>query len=228
MTTYGFPILVLALAIGFGLLTPVPGVTADEAMVLETPSPGKISAANKRKLKPMIDKIAKKRGVDSALVHAVIAAESGYNPRAVSPKGAVGLMQLMPATASDYGVVSTDDLFNPKTNVDTGTRHLGRLMRKYKNIRHAVMAYNAGEGALKRTQGATYTETRLYAMRVIQYYLRNKGKKPGRFRELRLMGSGRELTRGGVKIDSAVGNLDPGLHSFAPDSKSIWVLESKD
>lgn len=192
---------------------------------LETPAPGKVSGSNKRKLKPMIDGIAKKRGIDKDLVHAVIAAESGYNPNAVSPKGAIGLMQVMPATAGDYGIDSADDLFDPKTNVETGTRHLKRLLKKYKNIHHAVMAYNAGEGTLDRTRGAvTYSETRTYALRVINNYWRNKGKKPLHLRELGLTKAGRVK----VVINSTVGNLDPGLHSFGPESKPMFILESKD
>jgi hypothetical protein len=190
---------------------------------LESEGPGKASAFNKRKLKPLIDDVAKRRGVDKALVHAVIAAESGYDPRAVSPKGAIGLMQVMPATAEDYGIASTEALFDPETNVETGTRHLKRLLGKYKNIRHAVMAYNAGEGALKRTHGAAYQETRLYTMQVIGHYMRNKGQQPVRIHE---------LTRSTSKwpklvIESAVGNLDPGLHRLGPDTQPMFVLESK-
>lgn len=225
MKRYRLSILPLAFFLGLGPLLPGCLLAKEQAKGLETPPPGKISASNKRKLKPMIDGVAKKRGVDAALVHAVIAAESGYNPDAVSPKGAIGLMQIMPATAGDYGIDAADALFDPKTNVEVGTRHLNRLMRKYKNIRQAIMAYNAGEGALARANGAvTYSETRLYTMRVINNYWRNKGKKPMDLRKLGLVGSGRVR----VVINSAVGNLDPGLHSFGPGNKAMFVLESKD
>jgi soluble lytic murein transglycosylase-like protein len=212
------------LLLGLGALPSAQLSASNQEIDLERPAPGKVSEANKRSLKPLIDGIARRRGVDKALVHAVIAAESGYDPRAVSPKGAIGLMQVMPATAGDYGIASADDLFDPETNVETGTRHLKRLLAKYKNIRHAVMAYNAGEGALKRTQGATYSETRLYTMRVLKGYMRNKGKKPIRLRELELIGKARPK----IRIESAVRNLDPGLHRLGPETKPIFVLESKD
>jgi soluble lytic murein transglycosylase-like protein len=217
---------VLSLTLLFALGLP-PGAQASATPSLadlETPAPGRVSVANKRKLKPMIDGVAKKRGVDQALVHAVIAAESGYDPRAVSPKGAIGLMQVMPDTAGDYGVAAQDDLFDPKTNVEVGTRHLKRLLGRYKNIRHAVMAYNAGEGAFERTQGAAYRETRLYAFRVINNYWRNKGGKPIRLRELEIGGPWRPKLR----IESTVKNLDPGLHSIGPETKPIFLLESQD
>ena len=192
---------------------------------LETPAPGTISGSNKRKLKALIDAIAKKRAVDPHLVHAVIAAESGYNPTAVSPKGAIGLMQVMPETAADYGVDTADELFEPRTNVETGTRHLKRLLKKYKNIRQAIMAYNAGEGALARNNGAvTYQETRQYALRVINNYWRNQGKKPLKLRDLGLPRSGRVK----IVINSTVRDLDPGLHTIGPESKPMFVLESKD
>jgi soluble lytic murein transglycosylase-like protein len=186
---------------------------------LEVPPPGKLSAANKRSLKPMIDGIAKQRGVDADLVHAVIAAESGYNPKAVSPKGAIGLMQVMPATAADYGVASVDDLFDPKTNVDVGTRHLKRLLGKYGSIRQAVAAYNAGEGALERNNAAiAYPETRRYQVHVFNNYWRNKGKAPHKLRELGLAP---------LVIQSTFRNLDPGLHKVGPNSKPMFVLEPK-
>lgn len=186
---------------------------------LEVPPPGKLSAANKRSLKPLIDGIAKQRGVDADLVHAVIAAESGYNPKAVSPKGAIGLMQVMPATAADYGVASVDDLFDPKTNVDVGTRHLKRLLGKYGSIRQAVAAYNAGEGALERNNAAiAYPETRRYQVHVFNNYWRNKGKAPHKLRELGLAP---------LVIQSTFRNLDPGLHKVGPNSKPMFVLEPK-
>ena len=118
---------------------------AETAVGLETPPPGRISAANKRKLRPMIDAAAKRHGVDRDLVHAVIAAESGYNPAAVSRAGAIGLMQVMPATAADYGVRAAGELFAPETNVNVGTRHLKRLITKYRSVGQAIAAYNAGE-----------------------------------------------------------------------------------
>ncbi|MGA7979888.1 MAG: lytic transglycosylase domain-containing protein [Chromatiaceae bacterium] len=188
---------------------------------LEIPAPGKISRANKRKLKPMIDAIARRERVDPNLVNAVIAAESGYNPRAVSRAGAIGLMQVMPATAVDYGVASADALFDPKTNVSVGTRHLRRLLGKYRNIRHAVSAYNAGEGVLDRNgRMVKYPETQRYTLVVISNYWRNQGKKPLSLRQLGIAGST-------IHIPSIVRNLDPGLHAAGPETKPMFVLEPK-
>jgi soluble lytic murein transglycosylase-like protein len=218
------PVRALALA---GLCLPL--VLQAEAVSstdgLEIPPPGKISSANKRTLKPLIDGAAKRHGLDKDLVHAVIAAESGYNPNAVSPAGAIGLMQVMPATAADYGVDSVEELFDPAVNLDTGSRHLKRLLGKYKNLRQAIMAYNAGEGALAANGGiVTYDETRAYTLQVFNNYWRSKGKKPLAMRDLGLGGKGRVR----VVINSTVRNVDPGLHSFGPESKPMFILESKD
>jgi soluble lytic murein transglycosylase-like protein len=204
----------------WGLLSPAGGAIASaETSALETPPPGKISVSNKRKLQPMIDAVAKGHGVDKDLVHAVIAAESGYNPSAVSSKGAIGLMQVMPATAADYGIDSSDDLFDPKTNVKVGTRHLKRLISKYRSIGRAVAAYNAGEGALESNKAMTYPETRRYSVQVINLYRRYKGKQPLSLREVQIP------SRSRIKVPSVVGNLDPGLHKAEPGSKSLFVLE---
>ncbi len=185
--------------------------------------PRSSAAANRKKLRAMIDRIAKQRGLDKAIVHAIIAAESAYNPKAVSPKGAIGLMQVMPSTAADYGIRDPDRLFNPETNVRVGTRHFQRLFKKYKNLSRAIMAYNAGEGAVARGKGLLYAETRQYTQRVLNHYWRNKGKKGLYFQPTRLK-SGRIRLR----IPSAIGSLDSGLHALGPKSKPMFVLESKD
>lgn len=135
------------------------------------------AASNKQRFTPLIERTAKRYGVEAALVHALIKVESNYNPEAVSRAGAVGLMQLMPETAAEYGVGNREELFDPATNVDAGTRHLKRLLRKYKNIARTLTAYNAGEGSAVtfRTTGA-YTETRRYVVRVVRYYQKYKGR----------------------------------------------------
>lgn len=114
-------------------------------------------------------KAATQFDVDVALVLAVIKAESNFNSKAVSPKGAVGLMQLMPATAKRYGVT---DSTNATQNIYGGTRYLKYLLSMFHDIHLAVAAYNAGEGAVIRYGGKIppYQETQAYVKRVLAYY----------------------------------------------------------
>ncbi len=100
---------------------------------------------------------------------AVVSVESGFRPQAVSPKGAQGLMQLMPRTASSLGVA---DAFDPAQNLDGGTRHLGQLLTLYGgDLVRALAAYNAGEGAVVRHGGVPpYRETRAYVKKVLEQY----------------------------------------------------------
>ncbi len=106
--------------------------------------------------------------LDPALVKAVIHVESDFNPLAVSPKGARGLMQLMPQTAARY---REKDLFSPVANINVGTRHLASLIERYPNDLHlALAAYNAGEHNVDRYQGIPpFQETREYVKKVLKY-----------------------------------------------------------
>jgi soluble lytic murein transglycosylase-like protein len=117
---------------------------------------------------------AVRHGLDPDLVAAVVSVESGFRPEAVSPKGAVGLMQLMPKTAEALGV---EDARDPVQNLDGGTRHLGQLLTLYGgDLTRALAAYNAGEGAVHRHGGVPpYRETRAYVKKVIERY---RGRKP--------------------------------------------------
>ncbi len=116
---------------------------------------------------------AQEQRVPPALVKAVIAAESHFNPQAVSPKGAQGLMQLMPATARDLGV---RDPLEARDNVRGGARYLRRLMDRYGDLSRALAAYNAGPTAVDRYGGVPpYPETRQYVDRVLTYYRRYHG-----------------------------------------------------
>ncbi len=112
---------------------------------------------------------ARRHGLDPRLVLAVVSVESGFRPQAVSPKGAQGLMQLMPTTASALGV---GDAFDPEQNLEGGVRHLGSLLSLYDgDVRRALAAYNAGEGAVARHNGVPpYAETQAYVRRVLQQY----------------------------------------------------------
>jgi soluble lytic murein transglycosylase-like protein len=109
------------------------------------------------------------------LIHAVISAESNYNPRALSGKGAQGLMQLMPATARRFGSI---DSLDPRDNILTGSRYLRWLMDYFnQNIELAVAAYNAGEGAVVKAghKIPPYPETQKYVPKVLQYFRQASG-----------------------------------------------------
>jgi soluble lytic murein transglycosylase len=118
---------------------------------------------------PAIKRASRQHGVSPALVKAVIAAESGFDPEAVSTKGAQGLMQLMPGTARDLGV---DDALDPWQNIDGGTRYLGKMIERFPGeLTLAVAAYNAGPEAVTRHRGVPpFDETRSYVKRVLRLY----------------------------------------------------------
>jgi soluble lytic murein transglycosylase-like protein len=124
--------------------------------------------ARAKKYDPLIAAAADRYKVDMALIKAVIRAESDFVPQATSPKGAQGLMQLMPATARLHGVVSA---YDPQDNVEGGVRHLRKLLDRYGgNVRLAVAAYNAGEGAVNKHGGVPpYPETVNYLERVLRF-----------------------------------------------------------
>ena len=109
--------------------------------------------------------------VDDALIRAIIHAESAYQPEALSPKGAQGLMQLMPATQKELQVV---DVFDPISNIEGGTLYLSRLLEQFnQNVEFAAAAYNAGPGAVREYGGVPpYRETREYVRRVKILYRR--------------------------------------------------------
>lgn len=122
------------------------------------------------KLVPIIDNAARTHGVDPKLVHAVIRAESGYNDRALSNKGAIGLMQLIPATAERMGV---KNIYDPVENIFGGTRYLSQLIKMFNgNIELAIAGYNAGENAVVRNGNRIppFAETQAYVPKVMAFY----------------------------------------------------------
>ncbi|MGA2532001.1 MAG: lytic transglycosylase domain-containing protein [Candidatus Aminicenantales bacterium] len=129
------------------------------------------SAADLKKLyTPIVENVAAKHRVPADLIHAIIRAESNYDSFALSEKGAMGLMQLMPETAAQYGV---KNVFDPAQNIEGGTKYLKDLMRLYNSQTNLVLAaYNAGQEAVRKYGGniPNYKETRDYIQRVMAKY----------------------------------------------------------
>jgi soluble lytic murein transglycosylase-like protein len=132
-----------------------------------------------RLAQPHVNEAAREQGIELALLQALIATESGFDPAAVSPKGAVGLMQVMPATARRYGVAGDakapieQKLKDPRTNLRAGARYLRDLLRMFPGrLELALAAYNAGEGAVQRAGNRIpdYRETQNYVRTVMQLY----------------------------------------------------------
>jgi len=128
-----------------------------------------------RKFRHIISQAAALYQVDSALIKAIILAESGYNPRAISRSGASGLMQLMPRTARALGV---RDIFNPEHNIDGGVRYFKQLLNRFnQDVKLALAAYNAGSRKVLKYNGIPpFRATRIYIKKVIEYqdYFKNK------------------------------------------------------
>ncbi len=140
-----------------GLVAPMP---AARTMPKVAPPPERI--------REIVDEKARLHGLDPLLVHSVIRAESNYNPYAISPKGAEGLMQLIPSTARQYGVRNS---FDPEQNIEGGIRYLKYLQTLFTDERLVLAAYNAGEGAVAKYGWIPpYAETQDYVYKVGRYY----------------------------------------------------------
>lgn len=132
---------------------------------------------NKKRAQPeselgrVINRVSKNQGVDEQLVRAVIETESGFDPNAVSEKGARGFMQLMPDTAAELGVDPDD----PVQNIEGGVRYLGRMIDRFDNLEKALAAYNAGPGAVESAGGVPpFPETQDYVKTVLERFRQYK------------------------------------------------------
>lgn len=129
-----------------------------------------VSAWSQQPFSTLVRTAARQTGLSTALLHSIIRAESNFDPNAISPKGAVGLMQLMPETARSYGVVDSTD---PEANIFGGARFMADLLKQFNNnLELSLAAYNAGPTTVVRYGGTVppYPETREYIARVLRYY----------------------------------------------------------
>jgi len=181
-----------------------------------------------RLVQPHVNEAAREHGIELALLQALIAAESGFDPRAVSPKGAIGLMQVMPATAERYGLAGdaraplAAKLKDPRTNLRTGARYLRDLLRMFPGrLELALAAYNAGEGAVQRAGNRipNYRETQNYVRTVMQLYTM---LRPAEVAEPAPAGAGQQPRRvrmelpGPSAMTGARRNMPPGLAAVTP------------
>lgn len=147
-------------------VTPVATATPAPPRSVQIAAPSTFSDRQQR-IKTNVNQLAQYHQMDSALVHAVISVESGYQQSAVSNKGAIGLMQLMPATASYLRVNPHDEL----SNIDGGIRYLKEQLQRFHRIDLALAAYNAGPQNVIRYGGLPpFSETRAYVQRVMAYH----------------------------------------------------------
>jgi Transglycosylase SLT domain len=159
--------------------TPEPAAAAPAPPALAPASSGAIAAfarsprATRQNMNDLINSISEHHHLDPDLINSVIHAESGFNPLAVSPKGAQGLMQLMPKTSTELGV---SNAFDPQANVEGGTRYLRELLERYDfDLIKALAAYNAGPERVEQYRGVPpYQETRAYVARIVKDFNRKK------------------------------------------------------
>ena len=132
-----------------------------------------VLSSSRKPFDDIVVEVAQKERVPIELVHSIIKAESGYDPWAISPKGAMGLMQLMPLTANQYKV---KNVFDPRQNIEGGVRYLVDLIKLYDgDTKHVLAAYNAGQEAIKKYGGIPpYRETKNYIKKVMATYPKSR------------------------------------------------------
>lgn len=154
----------------FGTLLKNRGITSVDAQIYTNPNVNITKHTTKDQIISMIETTSEKYGVDSKLIKALVQQESGYNPNAKSKAGALGLMQLMPATAEGLGV---KDPMDPQQNIEGGVKYVKSMLDRFNgNIILALAAYNAGPNAVKKYDGVPpYKETQNYVRNILKNYL---------------------------------------------------------
>lgn len=167
----------------YSLVLPEKGDVPAARVPGKTNAPGSVLtwleiAPEVKRVQPWVREAASSHGVDRELINALIAVESGFNDKALSPKGAVGLMQLMPSTAQRFMPKSVapdkiaQRLAEPRTNIIVGTRLMAELLKRHRRIDVALAAWSAGEGAVQRSGGEmpAIAETRAHVHQVLELY----------------------------------------------------------
>ncbi|WP_041703158.1 lytic transglycosylase domain-containing protein [Pseudogulbenkiania sp. NH8B] len=164
-----------------------PGLGATLSSDSRPPEPVSVSEASPAPFDPqlaarfsrLISRTAREFGLDVQLLHSIVTVESAYNPLAISPKGAIGLMQVMPATGKRFGITALTD---PRQNLLAGARYLHFLLERFNHdLPLVIAAYNAGEGAVQKYRNTIppFRETRDYVAKVLASYQQRKGGESG-------------------------------------------------
>jgi hypothetical protein len=163
------PTVLLGKMLKLPILAPEKNISAAPAVVANVSVPPVKICTVDCKFNDIIIRASRRYKVEPEIIKAIIRAESSFNPKAISNKGAMGLMQLMPTTAEELGV---KDAFNPEHNINGGVRYYKKLLRRYKgNVKLALAAYNAGLLRVKQYKGVPpFKATRIYIEKVIKYY----------------------------------------------------------
>jgi soluble lytic murein transglycosylase len=162
---------------GVLMFTNVPNHAGYRRVLRDSRGPAAVEPLVNASYDDLIQTASGRNNIDAALIRAVIKAESDFNARARSQKGAMGLMQLMPETARLHNI---GDAYNPSENVEAGARHLRMLLDRYQgDLELSLAAYNAGSAAVERYRGVPpFSETREYVRRVLRFYDSYRGEPP--------------------------------------------------